>query len=249
MCGVEGNLNAGTGSFQTNHFTNSPPQPPDVVNRVLFSRGQAGATAGAGLFSDGNILNVGGTPGRIVVGPDNVDIDPLYVGQNSITTLGIVTNGRWNAEVVGGQWGGTGASNPGKHIHLPLGDFSIATSAVPAYPDEPDAIPGSSLTLRIRGTTDVVLPQSGVLATEDLLTKRVSSFTAFAKPAIDTDTTDVYKLTTQDQLSFSENLTGTPKDAQELEIFIQELHEIPPPALLTFPRFRISRSHGVTHSG
>jgi hypothetical protein len=228
---LEGDDNIGTSWVQVAHILHSPPQPGDTVTWVLFSNNTANLNAGTGLTKDGNTINVNGTPNRIAVGEDNVDIDPLYTGQDSITTLGIVADGRWNAEVIAGEWGGTGAANTGRHIHLTLGDFSIATSAVPAYPDEPDATPGSSLTFRIRGTTDLVLPQHGVLATEDLLTKRVVSFTTFDKPAINTDTTDVYKLTSQDKsiLSFSDNLTGTPKDAQELEIFIEEVHEFPPP--------------------
>ena len=182
-------------------------------------------------FLISGVLNVGGTPGRIAVLADSVDIDPAYAGQTSIDTLGVVTTGTWNASLIDGSHGGTGVANAGRHINLPVGDFFIASAKGPTYPDEPDVALGSSLTLRIRGTTDVIVPLTGVLATEDSVFKKVASLMTSSKPAINTDTTDVYKLTSQDKpiLSFSDNLTGTPRDAQELEIFIEEVHEFPPP--------------------
>lgn len=67
-------------------------------------------TAGDGLTKAGNTLNVGGTTDRITVGADAVDIASTYVGQSSITTLGTVTTGTWEATDVGVAHGGTGAS-------------------------------------------------------------------------------------------------------------------------------------------
>ena len=67
-------------------------------------------TAGDGLTKSGNTLNVGGTTDRITVGADAVDIASTYVGQSSITTLGTVTTGTWEATDVGVAHGGTGAS-------------------------------------------------------------------------------------------------------------------------------------------
>lgn len=56
---------------------------------------------GNGLTKTGNTLNVGGTSGRISVGADAVDIDAAYVGQTSITTLGTIATGVWNATAIG----------------------------------------------------------------------------------------------------------------------------------------------------
>lgn len=67
-------------------------------------------TAGAGLTRTGNTLDVGGTIGRITVTADNVDIDSQYVGQPSITTVGTVGTGSWEATPVGVTFGGTGAT-------------------------------------------------------------------------------------------------------------------------------------------
>lgn len=67
-------------------------------------------TAGDGLTKTGNTLNVGGTTDRITVGADTVDIASTYVGQSSITTLGTISTGTWEATDVAVAHGGTGAS-------------------------------------------------------------------------------------------------------------------------------------------
>lgn len=65
------------------------------------------------VVSTGNdtVNSVSGTANRITVtGTDNVvvDISAAYVGQTSITTLGTVTTGTWNATPVTVPFGGTG---------------------------------------------------------------------------------------------------------------------------------------------
>ena len=54
-------------------------------------------TAGNGLTLGTNDFNVGGTTDRITVSADAVDIASNYIGQASITTLGTITSGTWNA--------------------------------------------------------------------------------------------------------------------------------------------------------
>lgn len=64
-------------------------------------------------FGTLGVQSVTGTAGRITsTGGMNpvIDIDPTYVGQASITTLGTVTTGTWNASVVSLQYGGTSAN-------------------------------------------------------------------------------------------------------------------------------------------
>lgn len=74
---------------------------------VLFS--SAGQLiAGDGLTKTGNSINAVGTSNRITVSADAIDIASTYVGQTSITTLGTVTTGTWNATAVGAIYGGTG---------------------------------------------------------------------------------------------------------------------------------------------
>ena len=77
------------------------------VNFVQFS-GAGQITAGAGLTKTGNQLDVGGTTDRITVGADAIDISANYVGQATITTLGTIGTGTWNATAIGVTKGGTG---------------------------------------------------------------------------------------------------------------------------------------------
>lgn len=77
-----------------------------------------------------------------------------YTGANSITTLGTIATGTWNASVITGQYGGTGIANTGKTITLggnvTTGGIFITSGA-------------SSLTLTTSGATNVTLPTSGTL--------------------------------------------------------------------------------------
>jgi hypothetical protein len=79
-----------------------------AVTWVQFS-GAGQINAGNGLTKTGNTIDAVGTANRIVVNPDSLDIAPTYVGQTSITTLGTVATGTWNAATVTVPYGGTGA--------------------------------------------------------------------------------------------------------------------------------------------
>ena len=67
-------------------------------------------TAGDGLTLTGTTFAVGGTSNRITVTADTVDIASTYVGQTSITTVGTIATGTWNATTIGVAKGGTGAT-------------------------------------------------------------------------------------------------------------------------------------------
>lgn len=54
--------------------------------------------------------SITGTTDRIAVTGAQVDIAATYVGQTSLTTLGTVTTGTWQATPIGILYGGTGAS-------------------------------------------------------------------------------------------------------------------------------------------
>ena len=77
---------------------------------VQFS-GAALITAGDGMTKDGNRLDVGGTTDRITANADSIDIAATYVGQTSITTLGTVTTGTWDANTIDETRGGTGQTS------------------------------------------------------------------------------------------------------------------------------------------
>ena len=92
-------------------------------------------TAGFVVDSDGfvtlnptglGVLSVSGTLNRITsTGGQNpvIDIAATYVGQTSITTLGTITSGTWNATTIGPTFGGTGQST------YATGDILYASAA------------------------------------------------------------------------------------------------------------------------
>lgn len=88
---------------------------------IAFSQfsGAGQIVAGDGLTKAGNRIDALGTPGRIKVDPDSIDISPDYEGQTSISVLGIVTTGTWRGQVVEVDRGGTGISefDPGDILY------------------------------------------------------------------------------------------------------------------------------------
>ena len=119
----EGTINADTGWVLT---TNNPitigGASGTVLTWVLFS--SAGSLiAGNGLTKTGNSIDVVGTAGRISVAADSIDIDVNYVGQSTITTLGTVGTGTWNASTIATTKGGTGLTS------YVLGDILYASAA------------------------------------------------------------------------------------------------------------------------
>ena len=77
---------------------------------VAFSQFSGAGTyiAGNGLTATGNTFDVVGTANRITVAADSIDIASTYVGQTSITTLGTISTGTWNATAIGVTKGGLG---------------------------------------------------------------------------------------------------------------------------------------------
>ena len=80
-----------------------------VLTFAQFS-GAGSYTAGAGMTLTGQVFAVGGTAGRIVSSGSAVNIDPAWVGQATLTTVGTVATGTWAATDVAVLHGGTGAS-------------------------------------------------------------------------------------------------------------------------------------------
>jgi hypothetical protein len=106
--------------------------------------------AGNGLTLTSGVLDIVGTANRITVNADSVDISSNYDGQTSITTLGTVGTGTWNATIISPTYGGTGINNGSKTITL---GGNLTTSG--AY----------TTSLVMTGDTTVTLPTSGTLAT------------------------------------------------------------------------------------
>jgi hypothetical protein len=105
---AEGSVNADSGWVLSTNDTIT--LDTTALDFVQFS-GAGQVTAGAGLTKTGNTIDVIGTADRITVNSDSVDIASTYAGQNTITTLGTVTTGTWDATTVAVTAGGTGVES------------------------------------------------------------------------------------------------------------------------------------------
>jgi hypothetical protein len=83
------------------------------------------------------------------------------VVNSSLTSVGTIGTGTWQATAIAGQYGGTGVDNSGKTITL---GGNLTTSG--AY----------ATTLTTTGTTTVTLPTTGTLATEAYVSAKNKSF-------------------------------------------------------------------------
>jgi hypothetical protein len=85
-----------------------------VGNANIFWAQFSGAgtfLAGDGLNLSGNIFSAEGTENRIDVSSAGIDISANYIGQDSITTLGTIETGEWQATTIDIEYGGTGATS------------------------------------------------------------------------------------------------------------------------------------------
>jgi hypothetical protein len=132
----------------------------------------ASSVAGDGLTYSSGVINAVGTADRISVGANAIDIAATYVGQSSITTLGTITSGTWEADVIDPTYGGTGVNNGSYTITL---GGNISTGGAFTLSG------ANSVTLTSTGSTSVTLPTSGTLATlagtETLTNKTITGAT------------------------------------------------------------------------
>jgi len=103
----EGTTNADSGWVLT---TNDTITLGSTALAFAQFSGAGQITAGAGLTKSGNTIDAVGTADRITVNADSIDIASTYVGQATITTLGTIGTGTWQATDVGIAYGGTNAS-------------------------------------------------------------------------------------------------------------------------------------------
>lgn len=94
----------------------------------ILAQTSADTFTGRTLTGTTNRLSV--TNGNGVSGNPTFDIDAAYVGQTSITTLGIVATGTWNATAIGVTRGGTGLTSVAQGDIL-YGSASNTISALP----------------------------------------------------------------------------------------------------------------------
>ena len=107
----EGTANADNGYVATHNGI-----PTLGTTNITFDQfsGAGQISAGNGLTKTGNTIDAVGTANRISVSANAIDIASTYVGQSSITTLGTIATGTWNADTIGVAYGGTGITSAAK---------------------------------------------------------------------------------------------------------------------------------------
>lgn len=96
----------------------------DTTSITFVQFGSAGSySAGNGLQLSGNSFSVLLDGATLSVSGTGLRISASYAGQNTITTLGTVTTGTWNATAIGAAYGGTGQTT------YAVGDILYASGA------------------------------------------------------------------------------------------------------------------------
>ena len=103
-----GTANADNGYVFTHNGT--PTLGTTDITVEQFS-GAGQISAGAALTKTGNQLDVAVDDSTLEISSDALQIKTTYPGQTSITTLGTIATGTWNATAIGATKGGTGLTS------------------------------------------------------------------------------------------------------------------------------------------
>lgn len=108
-----GTLLAGNGLSKNGNLLEVNVAANGGIELVADSLQLKSTVAGSGLTISSGVLSVGGTADRISVSADSVDIASTYIGQSSITTVGILTSGELGTgfSTVNVPQGGTGSTS------------------------------------------------------------------------------------------------------------------------------------------
>ena len=191
-----------SGTSANNIYT-CPTPAPITIGVTTISFVQIGATTYVG------------TAGRISLVGNVFDIDVAYIGQTSIKTLGPVSTGSWNADIITGAFGGSGVNNGVRTISY-AGNVAFSGAF--------------GTTFTVTAPTTVTLPTSGTLATlagtetltNKAVVKRVVVTTQSATPSIKTDAGDVFTITGLAQAITSFVMSGTPTNWQMIVISVTD---------------------------
>lgn len=174
----EGNTWADSGWILTNDVVPINLGTTALSFVQFSSAGQS--IAGNGLTKTGNTIDVVGTADRIVSNANSIDIASTYVGQSSITTLGTITTGTWEATDVGVSHGGTGASTAANaRANLAETNPTGLTTSTPVLARvSAQTVTGGSTTFNIEhnfGTRDVIVQVFDVATYDTVFTDVVRS--------------------------------------------------------------------------
>lgn len=128
---------------------------------------------GFGRVTQSKAATITGTTNRVTVtngdasaGLPTIDIASNYAGQTSITTLGTVTTGTWNASVIGVTYGGTGSNlsatgGAGQYLKQSSAGAAITVGTIPAADivsgQALTATPDTNVTITLGGTPSTAL--------------------------------------------------------------------------------------------
>lgn len=146
------NITGGIGAFDNlaaqnifleQGFINATPVSGlDIVNKNYVDTLVGGSVASVSGVLDRTTSTGGSNP--------IIDIAATYAGQASITTLGTITSGVWQSDLISPTYGGTGVNNGSNTLTL---GGNLATSGA------------FTSIFNMTGATNVTFPTSGVLAT------------------------------------------------------------------------------------
>ena len=151
---INGTVNANTGWLETAVVTTIGTDP------IVFTE--------FGVIATG-VTSVTGTPGQIDStggATPVISIDPTYLGQTSITTLGTISTGTWHGSVIAPTYGGTGVNNNPYTITL---GGNVSTGGTLTTAAALTTLGAFGTTFTFTAPTSVTFPTSGLLATSTTL--------------------------------------------------------------------------------
>jgi hypothetical protein len=122
----------------------------------------APTVAGAGLTFTSGVVDIVGTANRITVNANDIDIASTYVGQTSITTLGTVTTGTWNADIVQDAYVANDLTISGGTVdNTPIGATTASSGAFTTLTAN-DAVTFTANTASTSTTTGTLVVTGGI---------------------------------------------------------------------------------------
>lgn len=130
----------GTTLADTGWVCTSDPGGTLGVTAITWTQfsGAGAYLAGNGLQLTGNTFSVLANGSTINVSSSGIKISDTYPGQSTITTVGTLTSGTWNANTIGATYGGTGLTS------YTAGDLIVASNST-TLTQLPDTATGNVL--------------------------------------------------------------------------------------------------------